>query len=105
MSDTTKIPPTLKYLRTKRDDILALAQKYGASNVRVFGSVARGDATPESDVDLLVTFREGTSLYEVSGLWQDLQDLLKCSVDLVTDDHHPRRERFLRRILKDTVIL
>jgi hypothetical protein len=69
MTTPTKTAPTLDSLRQHRDDILRLAAKYGASNVRVFGSVARGDATPESDVDLLVTFREGSSLYDLSGLW------------------------------------
>ena len=96
---------TLDDLRVHRDAILRLAEQYGASNVRVFGSVARGEATPESDVDLLVSFRNGASLYELSGLWQALQDLLGRRVDLATDDPHPRRERFLRRALKDAITL
>ena len=100
MSDTTKQPPTLGALRARRDEILALAEHYGAYNVRVFGSVARGDTRPDSDVDLLVSFREGTSLFELSGFWQDLQDLLGVSVDVV-EDHPGLRERFRRRIMKD----
>lgn len=97
--------PTLDDLRSRRDEILKLAQRYGAYNVRVFGSVARGEATPESDFDLLVSFRQGTSLYELSGLWQDLQDLLQRKVDLTTDNPSPRNQRFMRHVLKEAVDL
>ena len=103
---TTNHPTiTLADLRVQREEIFRLAAQHDAYNVRVFGSVARGDATPESDVDLLVSFRDGASLYELSGLWQDLEDLLGCRVDLATDDEHPRRARFLRRALKEAVPL
>lgn len=105
MHDTTRQTVTLANLRRQRQAILELAEKYGAYNVRVFGSVARDEATPASDVDLLVSFREGASLYDLSGLWQDLEELLGVRVDLATDDIHPRRERFLRRVLKDAVAL
>lgn len=98
-------PPTLDALRARRDEILALAERYGASNVRVFGSVARGDATPDSDFDLLVSFREGTSLFELSGLWQDLQDLLQRKVDLTTENPNPRNQRFMQRVLKEAISL
>lgn len=106
MTDNTLVnPPTLDSLRARRDEILALAARYGGYNVRVFGSVARGDATGDSDIDLLVSLPDNASLYTISGLWQDLQDLLEHSVDLVTDDPHPRRERFLQRVLKEAVLL
>ncbi len=59
----------------KREAILKLAQQYGASNVRVFGSVARGEARPGSDVDFLVEFRDGASIFDAVGLWQDLTEL------------------------------
>ncbi|MHB8629192.1 MAG: nucleotidyltransferase family protein [Aggregatilineales bacterium] len=104
MSDVIRQTPTLTALRAKRDQILALAAHYKASNVRVFGSVARGDATPESDVDLLVNFREGASLYDLSGLRLDLIDLLGVQVDVVSD-HPGLRERFRRRINKEAVPL
>ena len=68
MTDTTKTAPTLASLRARRDEILALAARYGAHNVRVFGSVARGEATPDSDVDLLVDFRDGATLWGAVGL-------------------------------------
>jgi predicted nucleotidyltransferase len=69
----------------KREDILRLAARRGAHNVRVFGSVARSEAHAGSDVDFLVDVEPGRSLLDVVGLWQDLEDLLRCKVDLVTD--------------------
>ena len=106
MSDTLlPTTPTLDDLRSRRSEILALARRYGAYNVRVFGSVASGKATPDSDIDILVSFREDASIYELSGLWQDLQELLGRRVDLVTDDEHSRRKHFVGRILKDAIPL
>ena len=72
-------------LALKRESIMHLADLHGARNVRVFGSVARGDATNESDVDFLVDMDEGRSLLDLVGLWQDLQDLLGRKVDVITD--------------------
>jgi len=71
--------------RRRRNEILALATKYGAQNVRVFGSVARGDAGPESDLDLLVTFERGRSLLDLVGFEQDLEEMLGCKVDVVSE--------------------
>ncbi|MFQ3673383.1 MAG: nucleotidyltransferase family protein, partial [Aggregatilineales bacterium] len=103
MTDTLKPPPTLAMLRAHRAEILALAERYGAYNVRVFGSVARGDAHPASDVDLLVNFRAGTSLFELSGLWQDLQDLLGYDVNIVSENG--LKARFHQIIAQDIVPL
>jgi hypothetical protein len=105
MTDALKTPPTLTELRARRAEILQIAAEHGAFNVRVFGSVARGEATPESDVDLMVAMRPGTSMFDLVGLWLDLKDLLGCEVSLVTDDVQPRRENFLRRAEKDAVVL
>ncbi len=69
----------------KREAILALAAKYGASNVRVFGSVAEGKADEASDVDFLVDMAPGRSLFDMGGLLMDLQDLLGRKVDVVTE--------------------
>jgi predicted nucleotidyltransferase len=69
----------------KREAILALAAKYGASNVRVFGSVADGEANEASDVDFLVDMEPGRSLFDMGGLLMDLQDLLGRKVDVVTE--------------------
>lgn len=86
-------------LMTKRDDILALAAKHGARKPRVFGSVARGEAGPESDIDLLVKMDEGRSLLDLSALVQDLQDLLGVKVDVISEDGLYWLLR--RRILKE----
>ena len=69
----------------KRDTILALAAKYGASNVRIFGSVAEGKANEASDVDFLVDMEPGRSLFDLGGLLMDLEELLGRKVDLVTE--------------------
>lgn len=70
-------------LLPKRAQILEIAAKHGAFNVRVFGSVARGEATDVSDVDFLVDFEQGRSLLDRIGLIQDLGDLLARKVDVV----------------------
>lgn len=75
-------PGTL--LRLYRASILQIAQQHGASNVRVFGSMARGKATAGSDLDLLVDFAPDRSLFDHVGLIQDLEDLLGIRVDVVT---------------------
>jgi predicted nucleotidyltransferase len=76
---------TLSELRTtRRDSILATAEKYGARNVRVFGSVARGDSTAASDIDLLVDLQPGRSLMDLGGLLMELEDQLHCGVDVAT---------------------
>lgn len=69
----------------KREEILRLAARHGAYNVRVFGSVARGEARPDSDVDLLVEMEKGRSLLDLVGLWQDLEEMLGRKVDVLTD--------------------
>jgi predicted nucleotidyltransferase len=74
-----------KLLSEKRHEILKLAASRGMRNVRVFGSVARGDATEESDIDLLVEVEAGRSVLDVVGLWLDLQELLGRKVDLLTE--------------------
>jgi hypothetical protein len=71
-------------LEEKREEILRLCAKHGARNVRVFGSVVRGEARAESDVDFLVEMEPGRSLFDLGGLLMDLQDLLGCKVDVVT---------------------
>jgi predicted nucleotidyltransferase len=72
-------------LREKREEILEIAAKHGARNVRIFGSVARGDAGESSDIDLLVDMESGRSLLDRSELIADLQDLLGRKVDIVTE--------------------
>ena len=76
---------TVTTLRSRRSEILDVARKHGARNVRVFGSVARGDAGPDSDVDILVELEPGRSLLDHAALMLDLSDLLGCKVDVVSD--------------------
>lgn len=90
-------------LREKREDILLLAGKYGASNVRVFGSVARGEADEQSDIDLLIEMERGRSLLALAGLLVDLEELLGCKVDVVPEDS--LRERIRGRVLREAVAL
>ena len=71
-----------KLLESKRDHILRAADKHGARNVRVFGSVARGEAEHESDVDFLVKMDHDCSLIDLSNFVVDLQDLLGRKVDV-----------------------
>jgi len=76
---------TSDLLKSKREEILRLAAKYGARNVRIFGSVARGEDEGGSDVDFLVEMEQGRSFLDLVGLWQDLQELLGREVDVITD--------------------
>jgi len=82
---------TLAALRERREEILAVARSRGASHVRVFGSVARGDDSPSSDVDFLVELEPTRTLLDLGGLVMDLRDLLGREVDVVTErDLRPR---------------
>src|SRR3954447_16092017 len=77
---------TKEDIRKRRDEITSLAARHGAHDVRIFGSVARGDATEESDVDFLVRLDPDRSLLDLGGLLMDLRDLLGTDkVDLITD--------------------
>ena len=71
-------------LGDKREEILKIAEKHGALNVRVFGSVARGEATEDSDVDFLVEMGPNRSPFFPGGLWADLEELLDRKVDVLT---------------------
>ena len=87
-----------RLLKAKRQEILQLAAQYGARSIRVFGSIARGEATSESDVDFLVEMEEGRSLLDVGGLLADLETLLGRKVDIVEPEglHWYIRDRVLR---------
>jgi predicted nucleotidyltransferase len=81
-----------------RREILDLAAQYGVTDLRVFGSMARGDSDQSSDVDLLVRPLPGTSLFDLGGLLMDAQDLLGRRVDVVSEGALAPglRERVLR---------
>lgn len=89
--------------RTRRGDILSLAARHGAYNVRVFGSVARAEADEKSDIDFLVNMEKGRSLLDLAGLALDLEKLLGCNVDVVTEKG--LCERIRERVLRDAVSL
>jgi uncharacterized protein len=77
-------------IESHRDALLAIARRRGATSVRVFGSMARGDARDDSDVDLLVTVVPGTTGLALGGLLLDAEELLGRRVDVVTEDSlHP----------------
>ena len=86
-------------LKDRREDILRIAAQHGAHNVRVFGSVARGEGRPDSDVDFLVELESGRSLLDLGGLLMDLQTLLGSEVDVVTDKG--LRDRIRARVLQE----
>lgn len=95
---------TLQELRSvRREQILSLAAKRGARNVRVFGSVARGDNDADSDVDFLVDMEPGRTLFDLSGLLLDLESALGTSVDIVTE--RGLRPRIRERVLAEATPL
>lgn len=90
-------------LKAKREEILRAASRHGARNVRVFGSVARGEADEHSDIDLIVEFEPGRSLLDHAGLWLELQELLGRKVDVVSD--RGIKPRIRERVLREAVPL
>jgi predicted nucleotidyltransferase len=94
---------TMTELRKRRDEIIEIARARGASRVRVFGSVARGDAAEGSDVDFLVDLDPDRSLFDLGGLLMDLQELLQRNVDVVTE--RGLRPRVAERVLADAIEL
>ncbi len=90
-------------VNSKREEIRALAARRGARNVRIFGSVARGQAGPDSDLDLLVDLEPGRTLLDMGRLLMDLQDLLGVRVDLV--EQEGLSPLFRQRVLREVVAL
>ena len=88
---------TLSDIQAKRAEILKIAEKYGAFDVRVFGSVVRGTAGPGSDLDILVRFSEDCSLLDHIALMQDLETMLGVKVDVVN-------EKVLHPLIRDRVL-
>jgi uncharacterized protein len=87
----------------QRHEILRVAGEHGARRVRVFGSRARGDAGPDSDLDLLIDLDTGRSLLDLVAIKQDLEELLGCSVDVVTEASVSPYMR--EQVLRDAVAL
>lgn len=93
---------TLEELRrSKKDQILQVAREHGARNVRVFGSFARGDQNPDSDIDFLVDLDPDRTLMDLGGLLMELQEMLQTRVDVATEEMlRPKvRDRALRDAL------
>ena len=86
-------------VQSNREQILAIAHKNGASDVRIFGSVARGDSHPNSDIDFLVNLEAGRSLLDLARLLRELQTLLGQKVDVVTEAG--LRPRIRLQVLKE----
>ena len=91
------------WLQTKREQIIAIAAKHGASNIRIFGSVAREEATNTSDLDLLIDLEPKRSLFDLITLKQELEDLLNCEVDLA--EPHSLHQLIRDRVLQEAVKL
>lgn len=87
----------------QREELLRLAAKHGAYNVRLFGSVARDEADLASDVDILVDLEPGRSLLDLGGFLMEAQELLRCRVDVVTESG--LRPRIRERVLAEAVPL
>jgi predicted nucleotidyltransferase len=94
---------TLKKIMAKSAEIKALAEELDVTNVRVFGSVARGDQSPASDVDFLVTMKPGFSLMKHARLILTLEKILNCKVDVVTEGG--LKERIKKSVLEDAIAL
>lgn len=94
---------TLDSLRSRRGEILSIAEHRGMRAVRVFGSISRGEAAETSDVDLLVLPEPGRSLLDLGGFAADLEELLDCRVDAVSE--RGLRPRFRDRVLHDAAAL
>jgi uncharacterized protein len=90
-------------LTAKRDDILRIAAKHGARNLRIFGSVARGETRPDSDVDFLVEMQPGRTLFDLGALLMELREFLGLKVDVVTE--HGLKPRIREHVLKEAQTL
>ena len=89
-------------LRSKRDSILSIATMHGAKRIKVFGSFARGEDKPGSDIDVIVNLEEGRSLFDMIALKNDLEELFGRKVDVVTEDsvHWYIKEKIIQEAIE-----
>jgi len=99
--DTVRDGPSAA-LATHRDEVIAILNEVGGQNVRVFGSVARGDDTKASDIDLLADFSPNVGIFSITGAWNRLRDLLGFDVDLIPADGLKPR---MAHVLSEAVVL
>lgn len=93
----------LDFVRSKKRQIEAIARKYKASNIHIFGSVARGQDDEDSDIDICLDMDLSMSLLDMGGLYLELKELLGCEISLVT--FNALRGRFRENVLRDLVPL
>jgi len=93
----------LELIKLKRNEILSIAQKHGATNLKLFGSVARGEDLPESDIDFLVETLPKRSPFFPAGLMVELEDILGCKVDIVVKE--ALHEYIRETVLKEAILL
>ena len=87
--------PVRVLVESRRDEVLAIAARYHASRVRLFGSAARGDDRPDSDIDLLVDFEQGSSLFDLMRMGRELEALFGRAVDVVSTGGLKSRDRLI----------
>jgi len=90
-------------VKEHRDKIMSIARRHGITSIRLFGSTARGDAGPGSDLDFLVEMEPGRSLFDLGGFQVDLEEALRCKVDVVTENG--LRERIREEVLQEALPL
>jgi uncharacterized protein len=89
-------------VRHRRNDILEAAERYGAERIRLFGSVARGEEEPGSDVDFIVKMKPEMRVFDLVDLQDRLRDILGCEVDVLTE--HPWMRERLRREIEEAAV-
>jgi predicted nucleotidyltransferase len=94
---------TLEKIRTKKEIIEAIAKKYGLTEIFIFGSVARGDDDKDSDIDILVTSNDGTTLFDLGGFYSELEEIFGKRLSIVT--RNSLRGRLKENVLKEAVPL
>ena len=95
----------LDTIRARRDEVYAIAKRHKAERLWVFGSCARGDETPESDIDFLVKFKPGVTLFDMGGLNSQLSRMFDRDVDVVADSTMAHEPYFSYAVGKDLVAL
>lgn len=103
MAISANFPKSIDMLDNHRDAIQQAAERYGATNLRVFGSVARGEAEANSDFDILVDLEPGRSLFDLGGLLMELREILARDVDVVTEQG--LRQRIREHVINEAVAL